>query len=321
MQERSLKIAVGHIKTRHLQLLTQLMQDGSLVHAAEALGMSQSAASKLLTNLENDVGVALFVRHARGVVPTAYGEILTRRAAAALAEIARATEEMEDVRRGNRVPLSIGSLLSPSSTYLPTALLRLAKVAPEILVKVHVDTSRALVEGLMEARFDLVVARVRDASLEPELMFDPVVAEPICVVARSGHPLAHRRKLKLADLIDQPWILPPAGADLRARMDALCIQQGLPLITSLMETLSAPVMLSTVRMSDALVLLPEEFARPYCANGWLSVLNIQLGVRSENFGVITRRHRQASPQVQLALEVFRQAARDIYGPAAAAVGP
>jgi len=319
MQPRSLKIASTHIKTRHLQLMTQLMRDGSLVHAAQALGMSQSAASKLLTNLERDVGVPLFVRHARGVVPTPYGEILTRRAAAALAEIGRAAEEMEDVRRGARVPLSIGSLLSPSSTYLPAALLQLAKEAPEILVKVHVDTSRALVEGLMDARFDLVLARVRDASLEPELLFEPVVAEPICVIVRSGHPLARKRKLKLADLIDQPWILPPAGADLRARIDALCMQQGLPLLTSLMETLSAPVMLSTVRMSNALVLLPEEFARPYCATGWLAVLNIDLGVRSEIFGVITRRNRQASPQVQRALDTFRKSAQDMYGRTPAAV--
>ncbi|MBT2301986.1 hypothetical protein J7E70_16100 [Variovorax paradoxus] len=193
-----------------------------------------------------------------------------------------------------------------------TALLQLAQEAPEILVTVHVDTSRALVEGLMKARFDLVLARVRDASLEPELNFEPVVQEPICVVARAGHPLARKRKLMLADLVHHPWILPPGGADLRARIDARCIQQGLPLLTSLIETLSSPVMLSVVCMSDALVLLPEDFAQPYCANGWLTVLNIDLGVRSENFGIITRRNTVGSPQLQRGLGVFRRMATAMY---------
>lgn len=302
----------GHIKTRQLQLLVQLQQAGSVFHAAQALGMSQSAASRLLTSLESDIGVQLFERHARGMVPTAYGAIVTSRAAAALAELVRAGEEVEALARSDRVPVSIGSLLSPSSTYLPTALLQLARSAPEILVNVHVDTSRALVEGLMSARFDLVLARVRDASLEPELSFEPLTAEPLSVVVRAGHPLARKRKLVLADLVGQPWVLPPRDTDLRMRLDALCVQRGLPLPSGLIESISVPVVMGMLRMSDALAMLPTEFARPYCGEGWLAILRVDLGVRSENFGIITRRRRAKPPQLKHALQIFRETAHAFY---------
>ena len=71
------------IKTRQMVLLSHLDRERSLLHAAEAAGMSQPAASKLLRELEDALGVTLFERHARGVEPTGYGTILIRRANAA----------------------------------------------------------------------------------------------------------------------------------------------------------------------------------------------------------------------------------------------
>lgn len=303
----------SHVKMRQLQLLARLQASGSLIQAADELGMSQSAASKLLSALEDDIGVQLFERHARGVMPTPYGEIFIRHSVAALTEITRAADEMNDYRRGARMPLTIGSLLSPSSTFLPTALLQFAQDAPHVLLNVQVDTSRALLEGIMEGRFDFIIARVRDASRQPELVFEPLVAEPFCVIARPDHPLATAQKVELRELMEQPWILPPTGTDLRARIDALCAQNGFPVITSLLETLSVSLIFSALRMSDAVVLLPKEFAQPYCDAGWLSMLNIDLSVRAENYGLITRRHIELPPHAQQALQVFRQTAFSVWG--------
>lgn len=304
---------MSHVKMRQLLLLAQLHASGSLLHAAESLGMSQSAASKLLGNLEDEVGVPLFNRHARGVLPTPYGEIFVRRALAALNEITRAADEMSNYRSGARIQVMIGSLLSPSANFLPRALLRLAKEHPELLLNVQVDTSRNLIEGLLEGRFDLIVARVRDASRQPELAFEPLVAEPFRVIARRGHPLTRKRTLRLEDLAGLDWILPPAGTDLRARIDALYVQNGLPVLTSVVETLSLPIMMGVLRMSDALVLLPEEFATPFCEDGLWANLRIDLGVRAENYGIITRRHHEPSPQVRQTVKALRETAVSLWG--------
>ena len=139
-------------------------------------------------------------------------------------------------------------------------------------------------------------------------MFEPLVEEPFSVVVRAGHPLARRRRLVVADLVDQPSILPPFGTDLRARLDALCVQQGLPLLKSVVETVSIRVMLNLLRLSDALVLLPQDYVRPYCTAGSLAMLRIDLGVRSERYGLITRRHHTPSAQLLRALQVFRESA-------------
>lgn len=306
------KFVPGHIKMRQLQLLSELRETRSVLRAAETLGMSQSAASRLLSSLETEIGVPLFVRHARGVVPTAYGEVVTRRALSALAELRRAAAEVRDLARGHRTPLSIGCLLSQSSNYLPAALLELTQRAPEIIVQTEVDRSRPLIEGLMQARFDMVISRVRDASLEPDLVFEPLVAEPIRVFARPRHPLARKRKLTLHDVAQYKWILPPVHTDMRARLDALCAQHGLPMLNGLVETWSVSIILGMLRRSDALVALPGDFALPYCDDGSISVLPVDLGVRAEKVGLITRRHHQGSPALRQALEVFRQVARAMF---------
>ena len=298
----------SHIKTRQLQLLSQLKVSDSLLDAAEALGMSQSAASKLLASLEAEVGATLFERHARGVVATPYGEIFMRRAQAALQELRRAAEDISNYRSSARLQVSIGSLLSPSASLLPTALIRLSREAPELLLNVQIDTSRNLIEGITEGRFDVIVARVRDATREPELLFEPLVAEPFRVIGRRNHPLARKRRLGLEDVARFPWILPPAGTDLRARIDALYVQNGLPVLTSVVETLSVPLMMGILRNSDALVLLPEEFAKPFCAANLWADLRINLGVRAENYGIITRRHHRLTPQVRQVVQALRKAA-------------
>lgn len=303
----------GHFKMRQLQLLGELRQSGSLLQAAAALGMSQSGASRLLTSLEDEMGVPLFERHARGVVPTRYGEVVTRRALSALAELRRASAEVDDLARGNRTPVSIGCLLSQSSIYLPGVLLELTQRAPEIIVQVEVDRSRPLIDGLSMARFDLVIARVRDASLEPDLLFEPLGAEPIRVFARPGHPLQRKRKkLSLQDVAGCKWILPPASTDLRVRLDALCAQHGLPMLRALIETWSVSVILAMVRQSDALVALPGDFALPFCEDGSMVMLPVDLGVRSEKVGLITRRHHEKSPALARALEVCREVAGRLF---------
>src|SRR3979490_3460918 len=96
----------SRLNARQLSLLVQLDEKRSVVHAAEAAYLTQPAASKFLTGLEDALGVALFTRHARGVEPTPYGEILVRHARGALAELRQAHQEVPASRRGLSEQLS-----------------------------------------------------------------------------------------------------------------------------------------------------------------------------------------------------------------------
>ena len=82
------------LKTRQLSLLLELAEHGSVLRAAQAASMTQPAASKLLAEMESLLGVKLFERHARGVEPTWYGQVLVRHARTALTELSRAHDEI-----------------------------------------------------------------------------------------------------------------------------------------------------------------------------------------------------------------------------------
>ncbi len=301
----------SHIKTRQLQLLVELNHSGSVLQAASNLGMTQSAASRLLSSLEKEIGVVLFERHARGVVQTPFGEALTRRAISALAEIARAATDIEELLRGGKVPLSIGCMLSQSSSFLPAALRELAIRTPNIVVNTQVDRSEVLINGLMASKYDFVIARVRDASLNSELVFEHVVNEPIGVYVRPGHPLSRRHKVSLEEIATFDWILPPRETDLRVRLNGLCTQNGMPAFGGSLETMSVPVILSMLSHTDMVVALPIDFARPFCENKTIAAVQIELGISSDNIGIVSKRHASMSPQLKQGLEVFRKMSRKL----------
>ena len=103
-----------HLKTRHLVLLVELGRHASILHAAEAAGLTQPGASKLIGELEHALGVPLFERLPRGVVATWHGKILIRRAGAALAEMDAAHQEIMQGLAGVDGRVCVGSVLTPA---------------------------------------------------------------------------------------------------------------------------------------------------------------------------------------------------------------
>jgi DNA-binding transcriptional LysR family regulator len=308
------------IKTRQLALLAHLDRERSVLRAAEAIGMSQPAASKLLRELEDGLGIALFERHARGVVPTPYGDILVRHAHSVLAEVRRAHEEIDALKRGLLTRVAIGTVMSPGTDLVPMAVSMLEQRHPQMIVSVEMDFSRALVARLLEGRLDVVIGRILDPQDAARLDFEALAHEPHSLIARAKHPLARQRKLGIEDLVEHTWILPPAPSVLRERLNAMFLQRGLSLPQKIVETSSLPMITNLLRRTDMLVALPEEVVRPYCDADMLAVLPIDLGVRMDSFGIITLRGHRLSHGAAETLAVLREAAVGVYGSPAALRG-
>ncbi|MDX5515522.1 LysR substrate-binding domain-containing protein [Stenotrophomonas sp. RG-453] len=302
----------SRLKTRHLMLLLHLHEHGSVLRAAEAAAMTQPAASKLLAEMEDMLGVKLFERHARGVEPTWYGHVLIRRARSAMSEIGRATEEIAALRSGHRGQVSIGTVVNPGTNLVPQAIAEVKREFPDILIRVEMDYSRPLVVRLLDGQLDLVIGRILGPEGAADLAFEALADEPHSVIARAGHPLANRDDLHHADLARHGWILPPADSVLRARLDALFLEQGLPIPQNIIETSSLPVMTSLLRGSDLLAALPVESVAPYIQAKLLTVLPIDVGVRMESFGIIYRRGHVLPPAAERMLLALRTTARWLY---------
>ncbi|HEY8878048.1 MAG TPA: LysR family transcriptional regulator [Roseateles sp.] len=305
---RSDRFVRSHLKTRQLVLLVELGRHGSILHAAQAANLTQPAASKLLADLEHALGVKLFERLPRGVAPTWYGEVMIRRAGAALAELDAGHQEVMELLSGLSGRVAVGAVLTPSTTLLPAAITLLKQRQPRVHVAISVDTSKILIQQLRNGDLDLVIGRVLDSESAAQLSFEPLNDEPHCLVVRAGHPLAGRTDLSLPELARQSWILPPGGSILRDRLTALFLSAGLDQPQQTVETLSLPVVTSLLGQSDMVSALPDELVKPYLAAGLLEVLPFDLGLRMDVYGIVTRRGHQLSPGAELMLACLREEA-------------
>lgn len=303
---RSDRFVRSHLKTRHLVLLVELGRHGSIMHAADAANLTQPAASKLLGELEHALGVQLFERLPRGVTPTWFGQVMIRRAGAALAEMDAAHQEVMELLSGLRGRVDVGSVLTPSASLIPEAVNLLKSRQPRVLVSISVDTSKLLVQRLRGGELDVVIGRILDTAAASELNFEPITDEPHGIIVRAGHPLLQRDDLSLPDLVRQGWILPPTGSILRDRLTALFLSNGLEPPAETVETLALPVVANLLIGSDMLVALPCELVQPYLQSGLLAVLPFELGLRMDLYGIITRRGHQLSPGAAAMLETLRE---------------
>lgn len=295
----------SRLKTRHLVLLDELGGHHSILHAAIAAHMTQPAASKMLSELEQQLGAQLFERLPRGVTPTPFGEIMIRRARAALAEMNLAHQEVMNLMSGLNGRVAVGTVLTPATDLLPSAVLLLKNSYPKLHVAIEVDASKSLLARLRSGQLEMMVGRILDPEASGELNFEPLNDEPHCIFVRAGHPLLGRDPLRLDDLAKAGWILPAQGSILRDRLTALFLSAGLALPEQTIETTSLPLITQLLAQSDMVVALPRAVVRTYIENRLLVALPIALELRLDPYGIVTRRNHPLSPGGQAMLQALR----------------
>jgi DNA-binding transcriptional LysR family regulator len=306
----------SRLKTRQIVLLLQLYEQRSVLRAAQLTGMTQPAASKMLGELEESLGVKLFERHARGVQPTWYGEILARHARTAMSEMDRAHDEILALKSGISGQAAIGTVLNPGTYLIPPVIAALKASHPRIKVSIEMDFSRPMVARLLEGQLDCVIGRILDAEGAGGLNFEPLCDEPHSIIARADHPLIRKKGLAFSDLLELGWVLQATGSVLRGRFNSMLQELGSAHPTNVVETSALPVTIALLQITDMIAVLPDQAVFPYCAAGLLGILPIKLGVKMDAFGIITRREHALSPGAEVVLKILRDTAARLYPPAA-----
>src|SRR3954451_1495584 len=124
--------ARARLKLRHLQLLVALDEARNLNRAAQSLGITQPAASKLLAEIERMLGGPVFDRRPRGVEPNAHGEVLVRRARAVLVELEQAGAELNSLRDGTGGRAAIGAVTAPAVDAVARAVEAVQRATPAL---------------------------------------------------------------------------------------------------------------------------------------------------------------------------------------------
>lgn len=308
----------ARLKTRQLMLLVGLDEERNIHRTADALGMTQPAASKLLKDLEDMLEVPLFERLPRGMRPTWYGEIMIRHARMVLANLNQANEEIAALKSGLTGQVNIGVIMTPGTSLIPQAIARVKRDHPNLRISVQMETSDVLQPRLRQGKLDILVARLFEEHDKSGLNYEPLAEEPVCVVAGPHHALRSAHELKLAELATLPWVLPPEGSVLRHRFDMSFREANLEPPTNVVETMAPLVITNLLEQSDLLAVLPVDVARHYADHGMVAVLPIALPCKMDSYGIVTRRDQLLAPGAALMLEALRQTAATLYAKEAAA---
>lgn len=199
-----------HIRMRHLRCFLETARLGSLSAAADALHVSQPAASKTIRELEDILAVKLFDRTGRRLTLTPAGKVFQQHSGAAMIDLKRAQDLVREAPR-QRTRLSVGTLPTAATNLLPKAALAFRESNPECLLRVSTGPNWMIMSQLREGSLDMVVGRMATAGAMEGLSFRQLYSERVVPVVRPGHPLL-RPDWPLGELMDYPLMLPPSGA-------------------------------------------------------------------------------------------------------------
>lgn len=303
----------ARLRMRQLLLLVALGDEGNIHRAAETLHMSQPAASKLLKDLEDALDVTLFDRLPRGMSPTWYGEAMIRHARMALASLGEAREEVEALKAGRFGTASVGSINTAGLSLLPEAIAMVKREYPSMRVGMQIESSDVLMERLAQGKLDMIVARLFERHDKTNLLYEKLAQEPVCAITRRGHPLAKAKRLKLEDLVEAGWIIPPTGSVLRHRFELMFQEAGLAIPANIIETTALLFISKLLQQTDFIAVVDQDVGRYYAGHGMVDVLPVQLSCSMDAFGIIRRTDRLLSPAARLLLQAIRANATRVYG--------
>jgi DNA-binding transcriptional LysR family regulator len=197
------------IELRLLRYFTAVAEEGHVGHAAARLFISQPALSQQIRALEEQVGVPLFTRHARGVQLTEAGEVLLTEAREVLARADRLDEAVEELARGEAGGLRIGLPpgLDAGAGLLPELVAALRESHPDARIEVRELTTPDQIEALTSGSLDLGL--VREPVEDGRLSRRTLLVEPLGVSLPASHTLAGREGLTLRELADELFVCFP----------------------------------------------------------------------------------------------------------------
>jgi DNA-binding transcriptional LysR family regulator len=303
----------ARLKTRQLLLLVAMEEEGNIHGAAQVLNMTQPAASKLLKDLEDMLEVKLFDRLPRGVRPTWYGETMIRHARMALASLSQAHEEIDALKAGRFGAVGVGAITAPAITLLPDAVAQVKAAHPALRVSLQIETSDVLIDRLGQGKIDMVVGRLFARHDKSDLRYEALVEEPVAAVVRTGHPLMEHASLKLSDLNEHGWIVPPTGSVLRHRFELMFREENLTSPNDLIETTALLFMTKMLEQSDMIGIVASDVALYYQQHGLIAILPVELPCKMDAFGIITRTDRLLAPAAKVMLRALKAVSAEVYG--------
>jgi DNA-binding transcriptional LysR family regulator len=299
------------VKLRDLHIVLAVAQWGSMAKAARHLSTSQPVLSKTVAEVEQALGVRLFDRGPQGVEPTIYGRALVKRGLVIFDELREGIKEIEFLADPAAGELRVGAPETMSAGLLPAIVERLAQRYPRVVLQVvQANTVTQEFRELHERGVDLMIGRVSgpaDEEVAVEVLYD----DRMFVVASRHSKWANRRRVALADLVDEPWVNAPPDSVVGSYLADVFAAQGLGAPKVNIVSFSMYLRNTMLASGRYVALLPGSVLRFSAERFGLRALPIQLPPTRATVAVVTLKGRTLSPVARVFVDCAREVARPV----------
>lgn len=299
------------LKLRDLNVLMTVAKCGSMGKAAAQLSVSQPAISKTIADLEYTLGVRLLDRRPQGVEPTIYGRALLDRGLVAFDELRQAVKHIEFLADPTAGELSIGATVIIASGFVAAVIDRLSRRYPRIVVHLLAAESGMTYRALEERKVDLVVVGIFGPIAEEHTNAEILYHEPYVVAAGPRNPWTRRRRIALADLVNEPWTLPPPDSLTGSVVHEAFRASGLDYPRTAVVTSSTPARNALVTAGRFLTIVPASVLRFSARKGELKALPVDMPTARRPVGILTLKNRTLSPVAQLFIDCAHEVAKPL----------
>jgi DNA-binding transcriptional LysR family regulator len=296
------------IKLRDLYILQAVAQQGSMAKAARHLAVSQPVVSKVIADLERELGRPLLDRDRHGAEPTIYGASLLKHGLAAFDELRQSVEEIEYLADPTKGELRIATHDVIAAGFLPAVIKSLHRSHPHLTIHVTLSVvADTLYRELRDRNVDLILGRnltLIEDDLKAEMLFN----ETTVIVAGRRNRWTRRRKFELADLIHEQWVFPAAGSVAERIAADMFQSSGLEMPRRGVLFAPMPVVAALVGNGPYLANLPGSLVHFGGKHLQVKALPIKVPASPSLVGIITLKRRTINPVAQLFIEHARKVA-------------
>jgi LysR family transcriptional regulator of gallate degradation len=292
--------------SRRLAIVTSLAERHNMAAVAREFAVTQAAISAGLKDLEDRLGMTLFTRSAKGVIPTDAGQILAIHFRRSLAELRNIGADLAAMEKAVHGTVKVGALPLGRTRILSSSIASAVTRYPRLRIKTTESPYDLLAAQLRSGDIDFIFGALRPAKdakdLLQEALFDD---DNLSVIARAGHPLGSRRTLTLGDLRNAQWALWREDSPARQALLRCFREAGETAPQPSVETGDLAVLRAVIMRSDILTAISAEQLHYEIACGELLVLPIRLGGTRRSIGIAQRHGALPSPGTRVLLDEIR----------------
>lgn len=287
-----------------LQLFVAVVEEGTLTAAAERENIATSALSKRMAELERQLGTPLLLRLARGVEPTAAGQMLVRGARALLHQADDVAAEVRDFSLGHAGHVRVAANLSSLTQFLAPDIGSFGRLYPRIQIGLEERVSSVVTRMVLENRADLGVFTESDD--ESLLQVHPYRRDRMVLVAPAAHPLAGRGAVAFCDTLVHEHVGMHRGSAANGVLQREAAAARQPLRMRFFVT-SYDAMIAMVRAGLGIGLMPQHAIALYDATA-LAVIDLTDAWATRQLKLCVRPGETPSPAARLLLDHLRNSA-------------